>query len=220
MTTNAASIRRTRQTRWLDALSVLAAWFKSPSQVASICPSSQVLLDAIANRECVRTAANIVDLGPGVGGTTAAILEHGHRSCRVLAIEKTPEFIEPLRSLDDPRLTVEHDDAIGLERILLTHQMAKPDVIVSGIPFSSLSPEIAQSIMKSIYRGLADDGTFIAYQLRTHVANHAASQFSAPESTQWVLWNLPPLRIFTWHKRTDIKGKKRSLEDSGPLAID
>ncbi len=203
MNIHTASTQPTRQTRWQQASAVFAAWWKSPDQVASICPSSQALLDWIGDRDCIRAATNVVDLGPGVGGTTAEILKRARCDCRVLAIEKTSEFIEPLQSLSDRRLIVEEDDAVGLERLLRTHQMPKPDVIVSGIPFSSLSPEIAQSIMQSIYRNLADDGTFVAYQLRNHVAKYANRHFGNPESKQWVLWNLPPLRVFTWRKRTE-----------------
>jgi len=200
MNIQVANLARPHRSFWQHAGAVLSAWCKAPSQVASICPSSNALLNAIADRNCIRSARTVVDLGPGTGETTAAILEHAPPDCRVLAIEMTPEFIEPLHALADPRLIVEHADAVDLERILLMHKLSKPDVIVSGIPFSSLPVQTAQSIMKSIQRHLADDGTFIAYQLRGHVERYAESEFGGYQSKRWVFWNLPPLRIYSWKK--------------------
>jgi phospholipid N-methyltransferase len=97
-------------------------------------------------------------------------------------------------------LVVEAGDAVEMERLLLVHHMSAPEVIVSGIPFSSLDPKTARAILKTIHRDLADGGTFIAYQLRGHVADYAEEFFGRPQSVQWVWWNLPPLRVYTWRK--------------------
>lgn len=198
MNTHAAKLPN--RSFWHRAAAVLTAWLKAPSQVASICPSSRWLLRAVADRECVRQAKTIVDLGPGTGGTSAALLAQAGGDCRLLAIEKTAEFIHSLRAIDDPRLDVELGDAAEMERLLLVHGMTAPDVVVSGIPFSSLPADTARQIMKAVHRNLADGGTLIAYQLRGDVANYAAEFFGPPETVQWVWPNLPPLRIYTWRK--------------------
>jgi len=198
MPTHAARFRR--RNYWNCAAAVFQEWLREPTQVASVVPSSPALLHRIVDRDCIKKASSIIDLGPGTGGTTEAILDGTDDSCRVLAIEKTAGFIEPLRSIDDERLTIEHGDVIELERILLTHNLRSPDVIVSGIPFSSIAPQAAASIMQSIHRVLADDGIFIAYQLRSDVARYAKKHFSTPESTEMVWLNIPPLTIYTWQK--------------------
>ncbi len=182
------------------ATAVWRAWLKNPAEVASICPSSDRLVNCIANRHCIRHARNIVDLGPGTGGTTAAILKFARPDCRVLAIEKTGEFIEPIQAIGDPRLIVHRGDAVELGQILAQHQMASPDVIVSGIPFSSLPDGSAESIAGAVRHHLDEQGVFIAYQLRDHVKKYVSPMLGEPE-TQLVLWNLPPLRIYTWTNR-------------------
>lgn len=200
MSTHADQLPHPRRTYLRRAATVLSAFSKAPSQVASLWPSSRALVNAIADRECIRAARMIVDLGPGTGGTTSAILKYASSHCRVLAIEKTAEFIAPLEALGDARLVVEQGDAMGLERMLVMHDMTPPDVIVSGIPFSSLPSSVARSIVAAIHRDLADNGTFIAYQLRGHVAGYAEPKFGKYQSKRWVLWNLPPLRVFAWKK--------------------
>lgn len=202
MNLHAGQISQPRLTYWKEGVAFFSVWRKSPSQVASVWPSSRKLVNTIADRECIRSAKTIVDLGPGMGGTTKAILRHAAVDCRVLAIEKTSDFIAPLESFNDARLTVHEGDAVELRRILKTHKMSSPDVIISGIPFSALPFKAAKSIIKSIHRELDDGGVFIAYQLRSDVADYARDRFGEPESKSWVLWNLPPLRIFTWRKRS------------------
>lgn len=198
MTTHTLKLRR--RSYWQRLAAVTAAWLKAPAQVASVAPSSMQLTHAIANRDCVRTATKIVDLGPGTGGTTEALLEVAGPHCRVLAIEKTAAFIESLRQIEDDRLIVQQEDAVGLERILLTHRMSYPDVIISGIPFSTLPESTAATLIRAIHRTLADGGTFIAYQLRRDVFDYAVPLFGQPDDIRMVWFNLPPLRIYTWRK--------------------
>lgn len=193
----AATSRRRRY--WPRAVAVMKEWLRNPSQVASVIPSSSCLTELIADRDCVREARRIVDLGPGTGGTTETLLQHAAPHCRVLAIEKTAGFIEPLRDIGDSRLTVVQDDAVELEHVLRASNFESADVIVSGIPFSSLKPNIAEETIQAIHRTLADGGVFIAYQLRGHVATYAKPWFGEP-TVNHVLMNIPPLRVFVWNK--------------------
>ncbi|WP_417732526.1 class I SAM-dependent methyltransferase [Rosistilla oblonga] len=198
MTTHAAPLRR--RPYWTRAAAVLQEWIREPAQVASLVPSAPALTQRVAKQPGVSNATKIVDLGPGTGGTTEALLAAAAENCRVLALEKAAGFIEPLNEIVDGRLTVEHADVVGLERILLIHQMTSPDVIVSGIPFSSLDRRVATDIIKSVHRTLPKGGTFIAYQLRSDVARYASPLFGTPQ-TEIVWMNVPPLRIFTWTKQ-------------------
>ncbi|TWU15647.1 class I SAM-dependent methyltransferase [Allorhodopirellula heiligendammensis] len=200
MTSQAAIPRR--RPYWTRAIAVMKEWLRCPSQVASIIPSFPFLTEQIADRDCVRSAQRIVDLGPGTGGTTERLLKHAGPDCRVLAIEKATGFIEPLEEIGDSRLTVVQDDVVGLERVLMIHDFKSPDVIVSGIPFSSLDAETAESTIKAIHRDLSVGGTFIAYQLRSHVVTYAEPLFGKPTVTNVIL-NLPPLRVFTWTKNAE-----------------
>ncbi|MBB3209241.1 phospholipid N-methyltransferase [Rhodopirellula rubra] len=193
-----------RRNYWAHATAVFLEWIRKPSQVASLVPSSSALTRRIADRSCVREASKIVELGPGTGGTTEALLSSASPNCRVLAIEKAANFIGPLKAIGDPRLIVENDDVVGLGRLLLMHEMTSPDVIVSGIPFSCLSQQVAFDLIKSIHRNLADGGTFVAYQFRRDVAHFARPHFGEPNSK--IVWfNFPPLRVFTWTKPTSLK---------------
>jgi hypothetical protein len=98
------------------AKSVFTTWLENPTQVASVVPSSSALTDEIAGRSYVRDASCVVDLGPGTGETTEALLKHMRSDAKLLAIEKTKEFVEPLMKINDQRLVVSQGDAIDLSQ--------------------------------------------------------------------------------------------------------
>jgi phosphatidylethanolamine/phosphatidyl-N-methylethanolamine N-methyltransferase len=175
------------------------AWIKNPLDVASVCPSSHALTSLIANRPSVRNAQIVVDLGPGNGETSRALLHQMKSGSTLLAIERNQRLAKSLRKIQDDRLISLSDDAKNLGRFLKQFRLNRPDVIVSGIPFSSLDPEEANRIVRTIYETLGPGGQFIAYQLRSTVDKHAGQFFSRPHVT-WVWRNIPPLRVFVWTK--------------------
>ncbi|WP_339943040.1 class I SAM-dependent methyltransferase [Novipirellula rosea] len=181
------------------AFHVFRAWMKQPSQVATICPSSPFLLDNIADRDCVRRASSVVELGPGAGGTTLSLLSQMRPDARLLAIEKTDAFREALDEIADPRFTPQIGDATDLLALLEQHQFGRPDVIVSGVPFSAIPPAVAKDLVHAIHQVLKPGGEFIAYQVRSDVERFARPLFG-PAETEFIPINIPPLTVFTWRK--------------------
>jgi phospholipid N-methyltransferase len=181
------------------AKTVFKAWLKEPSQISSLVPSSRALTEEVANRECVRKAKLVVDLGPGTGETAQALLEQMSPTGRLLAIEKSENLMGPLRKISDPRAIVLNGDARFLRRYLDEADLGAPDVIVSGIPFSTMPEDVAAQIIDAIDQALAPGGTFIAYQLSKKVEKLARPLFGEP-AVEHVWLNLPPLRVSTWMK--------------------
>jgi phosphatidylethanolamine/phosphatidyl-N-methylethanolamine N-methyltransferase len=181
------------------AKSVFTTWLENPAQVASVVPSSSALTDEIADRSYVREATCIVDLGPGTGETTEALLKHMRNDAKLLAIEKTKEFVEPLSKINDHRLVVSQGDAIDLGQYLSQIGRREADVVVSGIPFSSVSPKDAIAIIDAIHRALSPGGYFVAYQFLNNIEAYVRPKFGKGQVKR--VWrNIPPLRVYTWVK--------------------
>ena len=181
------------------AKTVFTTWLENPSQVSSLVPSSQALTQCIADRQCVRAASLVVDLGPGTGETTRALLKQMQPSSRLLAIEVMEELVEPLTKIRDSRLVVKQGDARNLRQYLAEHELGSPDVVVSGIPFSTLDADDADSILSTIDGILREGGVFIAYQFLANIEEIAQPRFG--KATVKRVWkNLPPLRVYTWMK--------------------
>jgi phospholipid N-methyltransferase len=141
-----------------------------------------------------------VELGPGTGGTTRALLHALGPEARLLALELSPVFRARLVArIADPRLIVPPGGAEDLAELLERWRMPAPDAVVSGIPFSTLPSDMARRIAAAIARTLAPGGRFVAYQVRGHVVDVMTPYLGAP-GTAWEWFNVPPLRVFRWVK--------------------
>lgn len=161
-------------------------------------PSSACLERRLVRQAGVERAFTVVELGPGTGGTTAALLRALRPGARLLALELDPGFHRHLaRRLDDPRLILELASAEHLAQSLSRQGLPAADAIVSGIPFSTLPAATAQRIAAAIARSLAPGGRFVAYQVRPQVAAYLSPHLGPPR-VEWEFINLPPVRVFTW----------------------
>jgi phospholipid N-methyltransferase len=182
-----------------DRLAFLRAFLRAPRRVASVVPSSRFVERRIVARSGIAAATTIVELGPGTGGTTRAILRAMPRHARLLSIEIDPILHGLLCRIGDPRLVAHLGNAEQLQETLSRHGLPAPDVIVSGIPFSTMDRAVGQRILQAISAALAHGGRFVAYQVRDRVAQLGSPglDFKRVE-LEWL--NLPPLRVFQWEK--------------------
>ncbi|HEU0199345.1 MAG TPA: methyltransferase type 12 [Burkholderiaceae bacterium] len=184
-----------------DELAFMRGFLAHPRQVGSVVPSSIALEQRLVRAADLARAQTVVELGPGTGGTTRALLDSLRPDARLLAVELSPEFHARLVGrFSDPRLLPQLGSAEQLGELLQRWRLPAPDVVLSGIPFSTMPPAIADRIANIIADCLAPGGRFVAYQVRAHVADFV-SPYLGPPAIAWELRNVPPLRVFRWVKR-------------------
>jgi phospholipid N-methyltransferase len=183
-----------------DRFAFFRGFLKRPKQVASIIPSSRFLERRVTRATRAHSAKLIVELGPGTGGTTRALLRAMAPDARLLAIEINPYFVEILGRWPDKRLLVEQGSAVDIGAILSARGLGAPDVIVSGIPFSTMTMPIGRDILRSVYDALDPGGAFVAYQVRDRVHTLGCEVFGNAR-VQTELLNVPPMRIYRWEKQ-------------------
>jgi phospholipid N-methyltransferase len=187
-------------------ITFLREFLHKPAELGSSLPSSRFLESRIVRLGRVQEDSVIVELGPGIGGTTKAILRELPPTSRLIAVELNSDFISPLEAIDDDRLSVHHGSAEDLPRILERHCLPSVDVIFSGIPFSTIPSPVGRSILKSAWNALSPGGRFVAYQLRSQVKRLARDLMGPPE-VEFELLNIPPLWVYCWRKGEAVKGR-------------
>ncbi len=180
-------------------LAFFQGFLKNPRQVGSVIPSSRFLERRLVQVSEAADAQLVVELGPGTGGTTRAILRAMPKTATLLAIEANPEFAELLDAEPDPRLIVHHGSAEEIGKILKRHQLPAPDVVLSGIPFSTMDDDLGKRILVSVWEALNPDGRFVAYQFRDAVKDIGTELLGDPK-TDMELFNIPPMRFYRWNK--------------------
>ncbi len=184
-------------------LAFLRGFLKKPKEVGSIIPSSRFMEKRIVRAAELARADVVIELGPGTGGTTRALLSHMKPQARLLAMEINPHFVRLLRrTIRDPRLIVHEGSAQEIGSALADNGLAAADVILSGIPFSTMQREVGLGILHSVYDNLAPSGRFVAYQFRDRVGNLGRHVFGSPH-VETELLNVPPMRIYRWDKPSD-----------------
>jgi phospholipid N-methyltransferase len=183
-----------------SALVFLGEFLRNPRQLGSIIPSSGFLKRRIIAAADLSGASLVVELGPGNGGTTRAILKALPSSARLISIELNEGLYTLTSDINDSRYIAHHGNASDLTDILQQYGAGHPDVVISGIPFSCMEPEVGKSILACIQSELVDGGRFVAYQVSARVDELNEYYPADQRSVAWEWLNVPPLRVWRWCK--------------------
>lgn len=186
----------------IDTISFLAQAIKGPKNIGAIAPSSDGLAELIVREAKLEEAKVIVELGPGTGVFTKAILKSMNPKADYLALEINKQFADTLK-LTYPGVAVYHDSAEAIREYLKRHGHEKCDRIISGLPWTAFDSEMQRNLIEEIHKSLAPGGMFLtfAYFPLNHLPagrafyDELSSRFSSVEKTD-VVSNLPPAFVY------------------------
>lgn len=167
--------------------------------VATVSPSSKFVIRRVLKALDLKSAKVVVEYGPADGVITRPILDHLPPDALLIAIERNGEFFERLRRISDPRFHPVHGDVRDVETFLRRFGVERADRVVSGIPFSYLTPEERESLLRTTFDRLSPEGRFVAYQVTTHLIPLLKRHFRDVD-TQFEIRNVPPHFVFTAFK--------------------
>lgn len=179
------------------------AFMKSPRVVASVIPSSVFLKRRVIEAAHLPDAQVVVELGAGTGGTTLSMLAALGPGGRLIAIERTADFVPVLEAIEDERFDVVHGCASSIVEQLTSRGFEGADAVISGIPFSTMPAGLCEEIAGAIRDALKPGGRFVAYQFTDWVARYMRPVMGDPVVQHEIL-NVPPMRVFTWEKPVDV----------------
>jgi len=178
--------------RWLFALNFL----RHPLTVGTLFESSPALVQRLVQGTDWSRCRTVVELGPGVGTVTAALLARLPAEARLYAVERNQAFVAELsRAVPDPRLAVLHGSATDLPTLLAAQCLWSADVLVSGIPFSTLPAAARARVLDAAARLLGAKGQLLVYQHTRLLLPLLRQRFARVEvETEWR--NAVPMRVF------------------------
>lgn len=174
----------------------LANFVKHPKMVGTFAVSSPALVQRLLDDVDWSRVRSVVELGPGVGTITRALLDAMPRASRLLAVEMNEDFVGELRrGLPDSRFTVVQGSAADLLDHLEVHRIHGVDLVISGIPFSTMPPEVRDRTLDAVAKSLNSEGCFVVYQYSNHVMESLQARFVRVErELEWR--NLVPVKVF------------------------
>jgi phosphatidylethanolamine/phosphatidyl-N-methylethanolamine N-methyltransferase len=192
-------------------------FLQRPMQVASIVPSSKVLIDRVAGKFDFSVPRIIAEFGPGEGCHTREMVKRMHPESRLLLFELDPELANHLRHhfRDDPRISVLNTDAANLPKELATLGIQHCDYVVSGIPFSTMEIKKKRLLLQRIHESLAPnaESAFIIYQVTNELRGHA--KLFPRIKSEYCLQNIPPMFITVFYKQQALNGFSHNGNGNG-----
>ncbi len=132
------------------------------TKIASLAPSSRWLAQTTIRGIDWTSAKAVVELGAGTGPITRAIADRMAPGCRLLALERDPDFARLLRDRFDGREGVEilQADSRDLGAILADRGLDRVDHVVSGLPVPSFPEDSRRDLFRVVERCLDPNGSF------------------------------------------------------------
>jgi phosphatidylethanolamine/phosphatidyl-N-methylethanolamine N-methyltransferase len=175
-----------------------------PQQIGAVLPSSRHLAGVMADWLPPDPDDYVLELGPGTGAVTLALLQRGLRQDRLVTIEKSERMASLLRRRF-PHAHVINGDACQLDELLGRHVAGVRTVgaVISSLPLRMFTPEDANVLAGKIRSVLHPDGRWVQYSYWLGNGRRDATTRFDLLSTRVVWRNVPPARVSIYgHKPT------------------
>ncbi len=176
------------------------SWLQNPLITGAVSPSGKALARTMASYLDVNSNGPVIEIGPGTGPVTEALIKHGIAEDRLILLEYSSDFCTLLRK-KFPRATIIQGDGYALRQIL-AQQLHKPAAaIVSSLPLLTKPQEQRLTLLDEAFSLMKDNAPFIQFTYSTisPMPITEASHFSAKVSPR--IWlNMPPARVWVYTK--------------------
>lgn len=182
-----------------DEVRFIRSWLEKPLAIGAVTPSSRALARAMARFVDPRGSGPIVELGPGTGPVTEALIEHGVDPSRLVLVEFNPTFCQLLRSRF-PTATVVQGDAYGLRRTLAALMRHPAAAIVSGLPLMTKPMRMRLRLLRDAFSMMLPGAPFIQFTYAVVAPIPRSLAGVSVEASERIWMNLPPARVWVYRK--------------------
>jgi len=174
----------------------LSEVLRRPGEVVAIAPSSAATA-RVMSEGLEHVTGPIVEIGPGTGVFTRAILERGIAPERLTLFELNERFCDTLRE-KFPGVTVLNRPAQDIDKVGLDGVGA----VISGVPVLA-RPTIQRDVVGRALKIMAPGGTFvqITYSPEAPISAAMQRELGVTAKKRGTIWaNLPPARVFEFRR--------------------
>jgi phosphatidylethanolamine/phosphatidyl-N-methylethanolamine N-methyltransferase len=143
-----------------DRVLFLRSWLASPRRTAAISPSGRSLA-MLMTAQLGAADAPVIELGPGTGVFTHALLERGLIEGELTLVEYDPDFI-PLLRARFPGTRIHHADATRLHGLNL-YPPATAGAVISGLGLLAMPQGKITAILIGAFSYLRPDGALYQF---------------------------------------------------------
>lgn len=165
----------------------------------AVSPSGKPLARAMARQVSAEGAWPILELGPGTGPVTAALIERGVAPDRIVAVEFNPDFCA-LLSERYRNLNVVRGDAYDLATTLPPGLSGPFASVISSLPLLTRPVEMRRALIDAALDRVLPGGGLIQFSYGLGPPVKAiAGRFTVTRSA-FIIANLPPAQVWLYRR--------------------
>jgi phosphatidylethanolamine/phosphatidyl-N-methylethanolamine N-methyltransferase len=182
-----------------DEVRFIRSWLERPLSTGAVTPSGRVLARTMARYVNPGMAGRVVELGPGTGPVTEALIAKGIAPERLVLVEFNVTFCQLLRTRF-PAATVVQGDAYGMRRLLTGLLQQPAAAIVSGLPLVTKPVRMRLRLLRDALELLRPGAPFVqfTYAVVPPIPNRLAGVRA--EASERIWKNMPPARVWVYRK--------------------
>ena len=182
-----------------DEVRFIRSWIEKPLTTGAVTPSGRVLARTMAAYIDPNRSGAIIELGPGTGPVTEALLAQGIDPSRLVLVEFDPTFCRLLRARY-PAATVVQGDAYALKR-LLSGVLQRPAAgVVSGLPLFTKPLRMRLRLLFEAFALMSPGAPFVQFTYNAVAPIPKRLDRVSVEASERVWMNIPPARVWVYRR--------------------
>jgi phosphatidylethanolamine/phosphatidyl-N-methylethanolamine N-methyltransferase len=193
------SARVFKKPRLDDEVRFLRSWIEKPLAMGAVMPSGKLLARTMASYVDLNSDAPVIELGPGTGPITTALVERGVDPRRLVLVEYSPNFCALLRERF-PKATVVQGDAYSLRETLGEILREPASAVVSGLPLVTKPMRTRVRLLRDAFTALAPKAPFVQFTYSVAPPIPKSLPGISTEASERIWMNIPPARVWVYRK--------------------
>lgn len=181
-----------------DEVRFLRSWIEKPLHMGAVMPSSKALARTVARYVDPHSDGPVIELGPGTGAITDALIAHGVAEKRLVLVEFDPGFCALLRERY-PQASVIQGDAYNLD-LTLAELKEPAAAMVSGLPLVTKPMLVRLKLMRDAFLKMEAGAPFIQFTYSVAPPIPKSLPGIRTQASERVWMNLPPARVWVYRK--------------------
>ncbi len=183
--------------RFEDEARFLRSWIERPLVTGAVTPSSKMLARTMASYVDPRVTGPVIELGPGTGPVTDALVRRGIAQDRLVLVEYNPDFCK-LLTRRFPKATIIQGDAYDIRETLDGVVTEPGAAVISSLPlFTKPLPERLR-LLNAVQELTHADAPFIqfTYAVVPPIPKNPRRYTATASNRVWL--NFPPARVWVY----------------------
>jgi phosphatidylethanolamine/phosphatidyl-N-methylethanolamine N-methyltransferase len=182
-----------------DEVRFIRTWIEKPLTTGAVAPSGRALARTMAGYIDPLRAGPVIELGPGTGPVTEALVEQGIDPSRLLLVEFDPTFCRLLRTRY-PDATIVQGDAYSLKRLLGGFLQQPAAAVVSGLPLFSKPMRMRLRLLFEAFALMSPGAPFVQFTYNAVPPIPKRLDRVTAEASERIWLNIPPARVWVYRR--------------------